>query len=429
MATIQQAKAAYSEALGLLTNASVSFNPNKKFAEEMQATSSVMAYYGFVIQGMSTSFTEHVPTAGICWDEKNKRYQLLIGPTFFCSLKPLERVAILIHELSHVTSKHVLYKSIRGEEKQLVNVAMDMVINQTIKHLPEGCIDRLNFKDSTGVIFPPDKTTEVYMALLKQDGATMKTKSKDENGNETEEWKPIPKQLKNDDSHDWDVGEIDPNTKEGREKLEAIRDMLKRGKQKQEMAGGFSTLPESIRDFLTELDNLISKLSAKEILKQSLRQSIPSKKSKSTWKRPSRRWGMEAKGSTADKLPSVAIYSDQSGSISTQEQNEQLDVLRKFFSAGVKDMRVYFFHTRIFKEKKITKTFKFVDEELESGGTDLQCVVDQIKKRPADINIVMTDGCYGDVSCDKLPQTIFIISKSGHVEHPLKRLGKTVHYV
>jgi hypothetical protein len=50
-----------------------------------------------------------------------------------------------------------------------------------------------------------------------------------------------------------------------------------------------------------------------------------------------------------------------------------------------------------------------------------------------DLSIILTDGCYGDVPVEgwlrpgeKFPQLLWIISKDGDVNHPLKRFGETI---
>lgn len=435
MSKLLQAKAAYSGALALLTNQAIDSGATTE-KTELERNQSGMVYYGFVLQCMAVKFTDAqlIPgqrmTAGVCWEDKTKRFMLVIGIDYFISLTPRERVAVLIHELSHITQKHVFrpFPS-DANDKRIQNIAMDLVINQTIRNLPEHACFIKDFKTASGELFPKDRTTEVYQYLLKQDGAQMKKPGTGDGTGKPEEWMPIPKELVNQDAHEWEIDGVsfDPNTKEGREKLEAVKDLLKRGQTKQEMAQGYSQLPKGIEEIIQEIGDTLKKFDAREILKHALRKSIPSRNSIGTWKRPSRRWGWQGKGTKSDSLPSVAIYSDNSGSISTQELQEQLDVIKGFFKNGVREMQMYSFHTSIYKKEKVTKTFKF--ENIEGGGTDLQCVVDQIRKAPADINIVLTDGCYSDVDCVRLPQTIFIISKSGHVDHPLKRLGKTVHYV
>jgi hypothetical protein len=56
-----------------------------------------------------------------------------------------------------------------------------------------------------------------------------------------------------------------------------------------------------------------------------------------------------------------------------------------------------------------------------------------ILKRKPDLSIILTDGCYSNVEVEKwmkpgekFPQCLFIISKGGTEDHPLKRLGDTV---
>ena len=71
--------------------------------------------------------------------------------------------------------------------------------------------------------------------------------------------------------------------------------------------------------------------------------------------------------------------------------------------------------------------------EIQSGGTDLAETLQDILKRRGDLSIIITDGCYSDVEYESwlkpgeiFPQVLWIISKQGTEDHPLKRIGDTV---
>ena len=67
------------------------------------------------------------------------------------------------------------------------------------------------------------------------------------------------------------------------------------------------------------------------------------------------------------------------------------------------------------------------------GGTCLKNSFEDIAKRRPDLAVFVTDGCYGDVEFEKMvpptskfPQTLFIISREGTKDHPIKRAGMTI---
>jgi len=90
---------------------------------------------------------------------------------------------------------------------------------------------------------------------------------------------------------------------------------------------------------------------------------------------------------------------------------------------------VAFFHTNVYGTQKMKKGSVINYADMESGGTELTPVIEDINKSSNDLFIVITDGCYSDVSVETSKKVIFLISKNGYAEHPLKRMGKTVQHV
>ena len=105
----------------------------------------------------------------------------------------------------------------------------------------------------------------------------------------------------------------------------------------------------------------------------------------------------------------------------------------QFLRVGARKCQLGFFHTALYKDGPYKIGTKITREDIQSGGTDLTPVMASILKRKPDLSIILTDGCYGDVPVEqwmrpgeKFPQTLFIISKDGTEDHPLKRFGQTI---
>lgn len=371
-------------------------------------------YIGSVLQVMRISQADSMcPTMGVMYDKKLKSIGLLYNSEFVNKLTDKELKAVFQHEIMHVLYKHIfLYRSqFKGNEKTRLNVAMDLVINQRIKNLPKDACFIENFKDKDGKVFPPNLTLEGYYDLLTDD-ATYKN-SKGEEKMVGEITKPM-------DVHDWD--DI-----EEKEALEGMGDLIKRAQNHYEKNHGISS--KELQDCLDEVLKDAKGLDYKRILLSALKKSLPSKDIDKTWIRPSRRYGLLAKGNKVKPLPRIELYIDTSGSISYDELNEFLSVTRNFFTVGVKKTDVYFFHQKVYNKKTFKRGFKVTPEDVQSGGTDLQGVFDTMDKTRPDLAIILTDGYYDRPNVKKnVPKTVFIMKETSNKEHCLKDIGQTLVY-
>jgi predicted metal-dependent peptidase len=100
-------------------------------------------FLGTVLQCLDIFYSHQVPRAGIMFDAQGKKWQMAINPYWFCmKLSDLNREAVLLHEIYHVTHKHPMrapFLKINPHKRMLMNIAMDMAINQYIQNLPAGC--------------------------------------------------------------------------------------------------------------------------------------------------------------------------------------------------------------------------------------------------------------------------------------------------
>jgi predicted metal-dependent peptidase len=120
-------------------------------------------FYAHVLSGLSRIVTDEVPTMAVSY--KNDGFCLWINPTFTIKeLKEKERIAVVKHELLHLVFKH-LFRS-RGNDRELENIAADLVVNQYVSPwpLPNGALLLSSFPDLNLL---PEQTFEWYYEKLK----------------------------------------------------------------------------------------------------------------------------------------------------------------------------------------------------------------------------------------------------------------------
>lgn len=374
------------------------------------------SYIGSVMQCLKIIPDPQIPTAGVAFHKPLKSIVLIYSPDFMDKLTREELKAVFIHEIDHILRKHIyIYNDIkqkRSDAKRL-NMAMDLVINQKLPELPVGALFIEHFKTKDGKDFPKNESTETYYDLL-EDAKYDNPDLKDGDGNPA-----APKEF---DQHFWD--DFDKN-----EVLEATKELLKRAQYVYEKSHG--TQSNELNDLINDITKIKNDINYKKLLKSTLRNCIPSKDIKKTWTRPSRRFGLIAKGSKIKDAPSVSIYCDTSGSIGYDELNSSIGVITDIIKTGVSKINLHLFHHKLYNKMLYKKNTKFGPNDVQAGGTELQDVMHEIKESPDEIHIVLTDGHYSTNNWHKdceSKKVVFLIRQGGNLDHPLKGLGKTVEY-
>lgn len=373
-----------------------------------------IAFIGHILQTCRIVENPHIPTAGVGVDIKLNCLKLVVNSDFFLNkLKDdVERKAVFIHEMYHVLFSHIyMYSQLRHNRKDMkrLNFAMDIVINQLIRGLPAFALKPQHFKDKNGVVFPPHLSTEEYYDML--DGSSYENP---------------------------DAGEGDPQTLDDhywedltQEELDALKDSVRRAANNYEKK--YSNLPGIAKDFLERVGKFKDGRDKKRILNLALKRSLPAYDVIQTWSRQNRRYGAQARGNTDSKQPSLAFYGDTSGSISSEELNSFLDEQESFFKIGVRKATLKLWHTELYYTQDVRKNKKLDTSNVESGGTDIQCVFDDIKKTQPELAIIMTDGYYSmpNITKRELGKTrvVFLIKEGiGTKDHPTKDLGPTYFF-
>lgn len=418
-------------------------------------------FMGAVLQSLTINYSHQLPTAGILFNTDAKHWEMLINPFFFCKkLNAEQRKAVLLHELSHILHKHPLrvpFLKISARKRHLMNIAADMAINQFIKNIPKGCpqcppVDEMAIhpcqnemcpgrgifledfydvdeKTKARIPWKANQTMEHYYEKLLQrfqdpdesdKGESMAEAGNAGGGADTGD---LPQTI---DEHLWDNGAV-----EEKDMLDATEELAKRAMVKARL--DYDSLPGSVKELLEDIKVRRAELNYKQLIMLAMKRHASGHDRDHTWTRPSKRYGNKARGTRVGELPKLHNFIDTSGSISIEEANGFLDVVDQFLRVGSRKCDLGFFHTALYKDDKYKLGTKITREDIQSGGTDLTPVMEKILKTKPDLSVILTDGCYADVPVEqwmrpgeKWPTTLFIISKDGDANHPLKRLGETV---
>lgn len=238
--------------------------------------------------------------------------------------------------------------------------------------------------------------------------------------------KGTPRQF---DVHDWHANAEEMDV------LNATEELVKRAMVKQGL--GYDDLPASIKDLLDSISGRKSELNYKGLILSAIKRSASGHDRAHSWTRRSRRFGNKAPGTKEGALPKLSLFLDTSGSISIEELNSFLDIVDEFLKVGSRKCEINLFSdTNYYVDK-----YKLGDRSMQDkirrsvnmGGTCLESTIHRIFDTKPNLSIIITDGCYSDVRYEDLlkpgqqmPQVLWIISKDGKEDHPLKRLGNTI---
>jgi predicted metal-dependent peptidase len=334
-------------------------------------------FFGNILCACIIREDANCPTAG-AGISKEGRFHIIFNRQFMESLTDVQMIGIWKHEVCHLLFNHTMQNR---KNKRRLNIAMDLAINSYVgkTNLPEGGA----FAEDKG--FEKYLTTEHYYNLLGGD-----TKP------ETEE-----ELLYVFDDHS-DLG----NGEEvSAEISKAIAEQLAKLGARGVAAG---KLP---LEMLKNLDiNLYSDgtLSWKTLLRKYAKDTLTNIKI-STRNKPNRRIGFSADGNTDDRLPSIYLGVDESGSIDDELLLEFTDEVNRLFKEYPGSLKVMHFDTEISKvetyKKSVTKVNRYG-----GGGTDPQPCFDLFDKEKGDLLIMFTDGIFfSPTTCKRGKNVLFLI--------------------
>ena len=357
-------------------------------------------FYAKVLRGVTKTCTKAIPTAGVL--AKDGDLKMWYNPGFMASLTELQVRGLLKHEAMHLALMHTTTR--RLEPHDVHNWAADLAINSTIPEveLPEGglipgkaftplteeqmekmkqdAIDRYNRMSQFVEDLPKGESTEWYFARIMEDDQ-MKQDMEDQKGEGGEGMPGM-------DDHDgWD--ELSQEEKElaAAKVKQAVAQAAKECDQK----GTWGSVPAAQQ---AEIRKLISnEIPWQAVLKKFVGFTKRSVRSTS-WNKLNKKNPMIMPGSRKKTEASIAVYIDQSGSVSDKE----LELLFGELQHLAKRVEFTTFHfdctvdedsETVWKKGRYTPPHR-----TRFGGTDFKVVQDHVHKNKHrfDGYLVLTDG-------------------------------------
>lgn len=391
-------------------------------------------FFSNVLRGIEKIKTDKIPTAGVSAQDGNVRFWW--NPSFLAGLSASEVKGLLKHECYHLVFEHT---TTRKHEPHIIwNYATDLAINSLIDEdeLPEGGLipgkafkaltqeqisqmgekaaDRYNMVSAKIASFPKNKHSEWYFAELMKDpdvkeaiesGEKMGGKSLaqaladgdveiDEDGNLVDKnGNPITIVPGTSDEHgEWGEG----MTEEQRELVNGkIKQALENAVKDCDNRNAWGSVSGSIRGKLREM---VSKdIPWQSVLKQFCGMSRRADRASSI-RRINRKYAGIHPGQYRDYKANIAVYLDQSGSVS----NSDLELLSGELSGLARrvEFTLFNFDTSVDEtsERTLKKGRAVKLERTRCGGTDFRCVQDHANKNAGrfDGYLVLTDGYASD---------------------------------
>ncbi len=361
-------------------------------------------FYGLLIMSLNKVWDPNFKfngqgTAGVSLQGIN--YEIRIEPEFWESLQPLQKIGILKHELLHIGFFHLTDYG-HYENKEVLNIAMDIEINQYIDRdwLPkEGCFlenfEHLNLEEKKGTIYYYEKLLEaknngdsamqaLIAAMCSEDGQGGDGNPDQQGSNVVQ--MPNGSQVKT-PNHEWDSFEnFDDATKKLIENQ--TKHIITQIAEQVEKSHG--TIPKEFVEILKRLTHLEPpKFDWKGYIRRFVGRSTKTYTKKS--KRKYNKRLPENPGLKLRRQKHILFAIDTSASVSTAELNECLGELYHLSKTGSEI-------TIIQCDTAISNIAKFdPKQELEihgRGGTEFQPVIDYYNEHQHKYSCLMyfTDG-------------------------------------
>ena len=390
-------------------------------------------FFARVIRGIQKIKTTAIPTAGVLAKDGEVRFWW--NPAFLAGLTPDEVKGLIKHECYHLVFEHTTTR--RHDPHIIWNYATDLAINSLIdeKELPEGGLipgkafkpltadqieqmgekaaERYNMVSQKIASFPREKHSEWYFAELMKDpevkdaiesGEKMGGKSLaqaladgdvkvDEDGNLVDkDGNPVTVVPgSGDDGMDSHEG-WDQLTDEQRELVKGqIKQSLEDAVKKCDGSNSWGSVGASMQ---RKLRKMISKeIPWQSVLKQFCGMTRRADRTSSI-RRIHRKYAGIHPGSFRDYKANIAVYLDQSGSVSDSD----LQLLASELEGLAKrvEFTLFNFDTEVDeKSERVLKKGRPVHlVRTRCGGTDFRCVQDHANKNSGrfDGYLVLTDG-------------------------------------
>ena len=344
-------------------------------------------FLAYAVMMLPTEFSDSIPTG--CTNAK----RILLNPSFFAGLTVDEQQFLLAHEVMHCMLSHIT--RIGDRDPYIYNCAGDYVINDFLYQnnftLIKGSLHDARYRDMT--------TEEVYNLLIQED---------------------------NTPSNPMD-GDIDyhPDNEDNVETQAEIDALISRAALQADMSGAASSVPESIRRYLSELSK--PKINWKVVLRKYL---LALDKADYSWSKPRRKLlthGMYLPARKSQALTKISFAIDTSGSVSEQQFNGFLsEVVAVFSQMKPKELDILQFDHELQYHETVKSLHQLQSIPFKGcGGTCPEVALEAVHQTNSKALFVITDGMFftHDLPKPKQP-VIWVIFDNPSFEPPF---GSIIH--
>jgi len=349
-------------------------------------------FFSAMLRRVSKTKSYSIPTAGVT--VKDTDFFLLWNPKFVMSLESIAVRGLLKHECYHLIFKHCTER--KQEPHVLWNWATDLAINSIISQneLPEMALYPGQAMDLSKITdpatkekwqkvsdliesLPPKKASEWYMTKLKQDKEVSETITQSGEG------EPVFI----DDHEGWgNLSDEEKQVAEGKIK-QAVAEAVKRC----DRTGKWGSVSADMRKSLRKMVN--DSVDWRKVLHSFCGRSQRANKCR-THKRVNRKYPYIHPGTKRGHSASVAIYMDQSGSVSDEEVELFFGALNQL--GRLTSFAIFPFDYNVDNEGRVDwrKGQSLPPIRRKSGGTSFHAVEKHVRelKGEFDGHIILTDG-------------------------------------
>lgn len=323
----------------------------------------------------------------------NTGIQLKINAEMFEMIPISERAAILEHECLHCILEHTGYRrpkevtenresspNVAAFHHKIANLAQDLAINQFIDNIPAFAVNVKVFSKKIGKELRERAPYEYYYNQLLEDA--------DKNGNFREFLEMLDKgnvKLTIDDHSENGLDGREMGDLPGYAK-QIISELIKKTANQM---GGAGHVPGELQQYVDMLNKSI--VNWKSLLRNFVANSVNSRKI-NTRKKPHRRFGIEQPGFKREKLLTVVVCVDSSGSVS--------DLALTQFWSEIDHIAKIYNNVQFVQADCVVQNFgKYKRDKIQNlgrGGTAYQPAIDKALELDADCIIYMGDGDSAD---------------------------------
>lgn len=378
------------------------------------AMRSEFSFFSDIMRRMNKRIDFDIPTIGV--GIKNDNLYLYYNPLFlgaFAAIKEQRQkiYGIMMHEIYHVCLGH-LSSSRKLEPHSVWNIATDLYINSVI---PENMMPECGFKPGRKLKWTPslDSKTEALNQKLSALIESMPPKLASEQYfkmlMQDEEIKNhISSSEMSFDSHEKWGDNSEEGTDSNSEYIKAkIQAMVREAIEESRKGGRWGNVPAEIRKDIETF--AFGKIDWKTVLRNFVGMTMRSDREASIH-RVNKKYPGIYSGVKTIYQPRIAVYIDQSGSVSDEELSlmfTELDKLSKLTS-----FHIFHFDSHVDEESEMVwkKGSKIPAKRTRIGGTSFEaCHEHYLKEKRFDGMIIMTDGGSGKPSSARYRRAYVVV--------------------